>query len=116
MKLLVGLGNPGAKYAGHRHNVGFMAMDAIADAHGFGPWRQKFQGLLSEGRFDSDKVLLLKPETFMNLSGQSVGEAMRFFKLDAEDVTVDEIETFEHEAHLLRLTLHHGPQLDARGS
>lgn len=94
MKLLVGLGNPGAKYAGHRHNVGFMAMDAIAEAHGFGPWRQKFQGVLSEGRFGSDKVLLLKPETFMNLSGQSVGEAMRFFKLSPDDVIVfhDEID------------------------
>ena len=88
MKLLVGLGNPGAKYAHNRHNIGFMAMDQIASDHGFGPWRSKFQGVISEGRFGSDKVILLKPETFMNLSGQSVGEAMRFHKLDPADVIV----------------------------
>ena len=88
MKLLVGLGNPGAKYARNRHNIGFMAMDQIASDHGFGPWRSKFQGVISEGRFGSDKVILLKPETFMNLSGQSVGEAMRFHKLAPEDVIV----------------------------
>jgi PTH1 family peptidyl-tRNA hydrolase len=94
MKLFVGLGNPGPKYAGNRHNVGFMALDRIADAHGFGPWRSKFQGSLSEGRLGANKVLLLKPETFMNLSGQSVGEALRFHKLDLEDVWVfhDEID------------------------
>ena len=88
MKLLVGLGNPGAKYAQNRHNIGFMAVDQIAADHGFGPWRSKFQGLISEGRFGSTKVLLLKPETFMNKSGQSVGEAMRFHKLEPEDVIV----------------------------
>jgi len=88
MKLLVGLGNPGAKYARNRHNIGFMAMDQIAADHGFSPWQGKFQGSLSEGRFGSDKVLLLKPETFMNKSGQSVGEAMRFFKLEPADVVV----------------------------
>lgn len=88
MKLLVGLGNPGAKYAQNRHNIGFMAIDQIAADHGFGPWRSKFQGLISEGRFGSTKVLLLKPETFMNKSGQSVGEAMRFHKLEPEDVIV----------------------------
>jgi len=88
MKLLVGLGNPGPKYAGNRHNIGFMAVDAIADGHGFGPWRSKFQGRLAEGTIGSQKVLLLKPETFMNLSGQSVGEAVRFYKLDSIDVTV----------------------------
>jgi len=88
MKLWVGLGNPGAKYARNRHNIGYMAVDRIADDHGFSPWRAKFQGSLSEGRFGSDKVALLKPETFMNLSGQSVGEAMRFFKLEPQDVTV----------------------------
>lgn len=88
MKLLVGLGNPGAKYARNRHNIGFMAMDQIASDHGFGPWRSKFQGQMSEGRFGSDKVILLKPETFMNLSGQSVGEAMRFHKLEPTDVIV----------------------------
>lgn len=94
MRLFVGLGNPGAKYARNRHNIGFMAVDRIAEDHGFGPWRSKFQGSVSEGRFGSEKVMLLKPETFMNLSGQSVGEAMRFHKLDPEDVVVfhDEID------------------------
>ena len=94
MKLIVGLGNPGPKYAGNRHNIGFMALDRIADDHGFGPWKSKFQGVISEGRFGSDKVILLKPETFMNNSGQSVGEAMRFYKLEPEDVIVlhDEID------------------------
>lgn len=88
MRLWVGLGNPGAKYAGNRHNIGFMALDRIADDHGFGPWRKGFQGLVSEGRFGSEKIVLLKPETFMNLSGQSVGEALRFYKLTSDDVTV----------------------------
>ena len=88
MKLLIGLGNPGAKYARNRHNIGFMALDQIASDHGFGPWRSKFQGQVSEGRIGSDKVILLKPETFMNLSGQSAGEAMRFHKLDPSDVIV----------------------------
>ncbi|MDE0852294.1 aminoacyl-tRNA hydrolase [Yoonia sp.] len=94
MKLIVGLGNPGSKYAGNRHNIGFMAVDRIAADHGFSPWRSKFQGQVSEGRMGSDKVILLKPETFMNLSGQSVGEAMRFHKLDPADVIVfhDEID------------------------
>lgn len=88
MKLFVGLGNPGQKYARNRHNIGFMAVDRLADDHGFGPWKTKFQGALSEGRLGSQKVLLLKPGTFMNRSGQSVGEAMRFFKLTSVDVTV----------------------------
>ncbi len=88
MKLFVGLGNPGPKYAGNRHNIGFMALDHIASDHGFGPWRGKFQAEVSEGKFGSEKVVLLKPQTFMNLSGQSVGEAMRFYKLDSTDVTV----------------------------
>jgi peptidyl-tRNA hydrolase, PTH1 family len=94
MRLFVGLGNPGARYAGNRHNIGFMAVDRIAADHGFGPWRAKFQGQLTEGRLGTEKVALLKPETFMNLSGQSVGEAMRFFKLTPEDITVfhDEID------------------------
>ncbi|MEY1554343.1 aminoacyl-tRNA hydrolase [Yoonia sp. R2331] len=94
MKLIVGLGNPGEKYAGNRHNIGFMALDRVANDHGFASWRSKFQGQISEGRFGADKVLLLKPETFMNLSGQSVGEAMRFHKLAPEDVIVfhDEID------------------------
>ncbi|MDF1856914.1 aminoacyl-tRNA hydrolase [Pseudooceanicola sp.] len=88
MKLFVGLGNPGAKYAQNRHNIGFMALDRIALDHGFGPWKARFQGELAEGALGGDKVLLLKPGTFMNLSGQSVGEAMRFYKLDPSDVTV----------------------------
>ena len=88
MLLFVGLGNPGAKYAGNRHNIGFMAVDTIAREHGFGPWKSKFQGQVSEGRLGDEKVLLLKPGTYMNLSGQSVGEALRFYKLTPEDVTV----------------------------
>jgi PTH1 family peptidyl-tRNA hydrolase len=82
MRLFVGLGNPGAKYAKNRHNIGFMAVDRIAEDHGFSPWRSKFQGEIAEGRLGSEKVMLLKPATFMNRSGQSVGEAMHFFKLD----------------------------------
>ena len=94
MKLIVGLGNPGAKYAQNRHNIGFMAVDRIASDHGFSQWRSKFQGVTCEGRLGSEKVVLLKPETYMNRSGQSVGEAMRFFKLDAQNITVfhDEID------------------------
>jgi len=94
MKLFVGLGNPGAKYALNRHNIGFMALDQIASDHGFAPWRAKFNGHITEGRLGRDKVLLLKPEIFMNLSGQSVGEAMRFYKLDSSDIIVfhDEID------------------------
>ncbi|MBY6201400.1 aminoacyl-tRNA hydrolase [Maritalea mobilis] len=88
MKLWVGLGNPGPKYAGNRHNIGWMAVERIAEDHGFAPWRSKFQGSLTEGSLKGEKVLLLKPETFMNLSGQSVGEAMRFYKLSPADVTV----------------------------
>lgn len=88
MKLFVGLGNPGAKYAGNRHNIGFMAVERIAEDHGFAPWRGKFQGSVSEGKLGSEKVILLRPETFMNLSGQSVGEAMRFYKLTPDDVIV----------------------------
>ncbi len=87
MLLFVGLGNPGARYAGTRHNIGYMAVDRIAGDHGFGPWRARFQGVVSEGRLGAQKVLLLKPETFMNLSGQSVGEAMRFYRLCPGDVT-----------------------------
>jgi PTH1 family peptidyl-tRNA hydrolase len=88
MKLFVGLGNPGAQYAGHRHNIGFMAVDRIAADHGFSPWRSRFQGQTSEGQLGGEKVLLLKPGTYMNRSGQSVGEALRFFKLTPGDVTV----------------------------
>lgn len=88
MKLWVGLGNPGAKYAGNRHNIGFMALDHIAADHGFTPWRKAFQGLVSEGRLGAEKVALLKPETFMNLSGQSVQAAVAFWKLPLADLTV----------------------------
>lgn len=88
MRLFVGLGNPGARYAMNRHNVGFMAVDRIASDHGFAPWRAKFQGEVSEGRLGGARVVLLKPMTFMNLSGQSVGEAMRFYRLEPADVTV----------------------------
>lgn len=94
MLLFVGLGNPGGKYAANRHNVGFMAVDRIAEDHGFAPWKSKFQGLIAEGTLGGAKVMLLKPQTFMNLSGQSVGEAMRFYKLTPADITVfhDEID------------------------
>ena len=88
MKLIVGLGNPGQKYAQNRHNIGFMALDRIAADHGFAPWRARFQGHLAEGRLGNRRVSLLKPATFMNLSGQSVGEAMRYLRLDPADVTV----------------------------
>ena len=88
MKLWVGLGNPGAKYAGNRHNIGFMALDRIAADHGFGPWKKAHQGLVSEGRLGAEKVVLLKPETFMNLSGQAVRSAVDFWKLSPGDVTV----------------------------
>ena len=88
MKLFVGLGNPGGAHARNRHNVGFMAVDAIAAAHGFGPWRAKFQGAVAEGRLGSERVLLLKPETWMNLSGDSVRAALRFHKLEPGELTV----------------------------
>lgn len=88
MLLMVGLGNPGARYAGNRHNVGFMAVDRIAADHGFSPWRPRFQGSVAEGRLGNARVTLLKPGTFMNLSGQSVGEAMRYLKLTPAEVVV----------------------------
>ena len=88
VQIWVGLGNPGARYAMHRHNVGFMAIDAIAEVHGFEPPKRGFQGWAQQGRIGSHRILLLKPATFMNDSGQSVGEAMRFFKKDRSDVTV----------------------------
>jgi len=87
-QLWVGLGNPGPQYAFNRHNVGFMVADALADIHGFGPVQKKFQGWLQEGRIGSDKILLLKPATFMNESGRAVGEAMRFYKLEMSALTV----------------------------
>ena len=88
MKLFVGLGNPGADYAGHRHNIGFMAVDRIAADHGFGPWKRAFKGLVAEGRLGDQKVVLLKPDTFMNASGEAVQAAMAFYKLPIGDITV----------------------------
>ena len=88
MQLWVGLGNPGPQYALNRHNVGFMAADAIAEIHGFGPVQKKFLGWLQEGRIGGDKILLLKPATFMNESGRAVSEALRFYKLDTGALTV----------------------------
>ena len=94
MRLFVGLGNPGTKYALNRHNIGFMAVDEIARRHGFAPWRRRFQGVTSEGTLDHEKIVLLRPETFMNESGRSVQEAAYFFKLGASDIIVfqDELE------------------------
>ena len=88
MQIWTGLGNPGPKYAMHRHNVGFMALDVIAEMHDFGPVQKKFQGWVQEGRIGTNKVLLLKPATFMNESGQAVGEALRFYKLGVDALTV----------------------------
>jgi PTH1 family peptidyl-tRNA hydrolase len=88
MQIWVGLGNPGERYALNRHNVGFMAVDVIAQMHGFGPVQTRFQGWMQEGRIGSHKVLLLKPATFMNESGRSVGEALRFYKLAPQALTV----------------------------
>jgi PTH1 family peptidyl-tRNA hydrolase len=88
MKLFVGLGNPGGEYAFHRHNVGFMAVDAIAASHSFPAWRKRFSGVAAEGKLGGETVLLLKPQTYMNESGRSVGEAIRFYKLDLADVIV----------------------------
>ena len=88
MKLFVGLGNYGEKYARQRHNIGFMAVERLAELHGFGPWKIKFKGLAAEGEIGGEKVLLLKPETFMNESGQSVGDAARFLKISESDVVV----------------------------
>jgi PTH1 family peptidyl-tRNA hydrolase len=94
MLLFVGLGNPGAKYAHNRHNVGFMVVDEIARRHGFQPWRRRFQGETAEGTLERERVVLLKPMTFMNDSGQAVQEASAFFKLAQAEITVfhDEIE------------------------
>jgi PTH1 family peptidyl-tRNA hydrolase len=94
MLLLVGLGNPGARYAENRHNVGFMAAQAIAKRHGIGPWRRRFQGLTCEGPLGGERALLLLPGTFMNESGRAVAEAAHFYKLAVGDVIVfhDEID------------------------
>ena len=94
MLLFVGLGNPGAKYTRNRHNIGFMAVDEIARRHGFAPWRRRFQGETSEGTLDRERVILLKPTTYMNDSGRAVQEAANFFKLGMGEVVVfqDELE------------------------
>lgn len=88
MKLFVGLGNPGEKYRANRHNIGFLAVERIAERHNFGPWRKKFHGLVSEGTIGTERVILLKPETYMNESGRSVGEAQRFLKISLSDIYV----------------------------
>jgi peptidyl-tRNA hydrolase, PTH1 family len=88
MKLFVGLGNPGPKYAGNRHNIGFMAVERIAGRYRFPAWRRKFDALCCEGGIDGERVLLLKPETMMNDSGRSVGEAARFLKIDVADIVL----------------------------
>ena len=88
MQIWTGLGNPGAHYALHRHNVGFMAVDTIAAVHNFGPWTKKFRGLVAEGRIGNARVLLLKPQTFMNDSGDAVQQALHFFKQDIASLTV----------------------------
>ena len=94
MLLFVGLGNPGAKYAHNRHNIGFMLVDEIARRHGFAPWRRRFQGETAEGTLERERIILLKPMTYMNDSGQAVQEASNFFKLAPNEITVfhDEIE------------------------
>lgn len=88
MQIFVGLGNPGTKYQGNRHNIGFMVMDAMARRHSFTPWRRRFQGETSEGMLDDERVILLKPATFMNESGRAVEEALQFFKLTLGDLSV----------------------------
>src|SRR5947209_19640789 len=88
MQIWVGLGNPGAEYALQRHNVGFMAVDIIAEVHGFGPWQKKFRSLVAEGRLGPNRVLLLKPQTFMNDSGDAVQQALRFCKVGIDALTV----------------------------
>jgi PTH1 family peptidyl-tRNA hydrolase len=94
MRLFVGLGNPGAKYAHNRHNIGFLAVEEIARRHGFAPWRRRFQGETSEGTLDGERVILLRPATFMNESGRAVQEAAGFFKLEPGEIIVfqDELE------------------------
>ncbi len=94
MKLFVGLGNPGSAYARHRHNVGFMALDRIAERNGFPPWKKRFHGLVTDGPIGGRRVMLLKPQTYMNDSGQAVGEAQRYLKIEESDIYVfhDEID------------------------
>jgi PTH1 family peptidyl-tRNA hydrolase len=102
MKIIAGLGNPGAQYAGNRHNIGFMAVDALQRLPSFSPWARKFKAEISEGEIGGEKVLLIKPLTYMNLSGESVGEAMRFFKLAPADIIVihDELDLLAGRARI----------------
>ena len=102
MLLFVGLGNPGAKFANNRHNIGFAVVDEIARRHGFAPWRRRFQGETSEGTLERERVVLLKPQTFMNESGRAVQEAANFFKLSAGEIIVfqDELELPPAKARL----------------
>ncbi|MCQ2003610.1 aminoacyl-tRNA hydrolase [Rhizobium sp. NRK18] len=102
MIIIAGLGNPGAKYAGNRHNIGFMAVDAIQRRASFAPWSKKFRAEISEGEIAGEKVLLMKPQTFMNLSGESVGEAMRFYKLGPENIVAvyDELDLLPGKARI----------------
>ncbi|WP_454850164.1 aminoacyl-tRNA hydrolase [Rhizobium binxianense] len=102
MLIIAGLGNPGSKYAGNRHNIGFMAVDAIHRRHSFSPWSKKFRAEVAEGELGGEKVLLMKPQTFMNLSGESVGEAMRFYKLQPADLVAiyDELDLPAGKARL----------------
>src|ERR1035441_5841407 len=94
MLLCVGLGNPGERYVGNRHNIGFMAVQAIAKRHGIAPWRRRFQGVAVEGAIGAEKVLLLLPGTFMNESGRAVAEAANFYKLAVSEIVIfhDELE------------------------
>jgi PTH1 family peptidyl-tRNA hydrolase len=87
MQIWAGLGNPGAQYALHRHNVGFMAVDLIAEVHDFSPWTRKFRSLVAEGRIGRHRILLLKPQTFMNVSGDAIQQALHFYKLDVDALT-----------------------------
>jgi PTH1 family peptidyl-tRNA hydrolase len=102
MLIIAGLGNPGGKYAGNRHNIGFMAVDAIHRRHSFSPWSKKFKAEIAEGEIAGEKVLLIKPQTYMNLSGESVGEAMRFYKLEAADLVAvyDELDLLAGKARI----------------
>lgn len=88
MLLIAGLGNPGTQYQNNRHNIGFMSVDEIQRVHRFSPWAKKFKALISDGVIDGEKIILIKPQTFMNLSGQAIGEAMRFYKLTLQDLYV----------------------------
>jgi PTH1 family peptidyl-tRNA hydrolase len=102
MLIIAGLGNPGSTYSGNRHNIGFMAVDAIQRRPGFAPWSKKFKALISEGELGGEKVLLVKPQTFMNLSGEAVGEAVRFYKLGSENVIAiyDELDLLPGKARI----------------